>query len=90
MPQTAALSTESLGELCLGHLAETPEQLARFMDTTGYSPDRLRRAIGSRELAEGLVEYFAQNEPLMLDLCSNNRLRPEDFMQVWARLNPSY
>jgi hypothetical protein len=83
------LTAESLGALCLGHLAEDPQQLAEFMNLTGMSPQDLRNAVGSHGLARGLVDYFAGNEPLMLALCANNGLRPEQFMRVWSRLNPS-
>jgi hypothetical protein len=77
-----------LADLCLGHLAEEPEQLAEFMGFAGYDPTALRRAVGTHQLATGLIDYFAGNEPLMLSLCANNGLRPEDFMRIWHRLNP--
>lgn len=83
------LSPESLAALCLGHLAEDPEQLAQFMGITGYSPAGLRAAVGSDQLGHGLIDYFAQNERLMLALCAHNAMRPEDFMRVWAKLNPA-
>jgi hypothetical protein len=87
--KSGGLTAESLAELCLGHLAEDAEQLAQFMSITGYSPAGLRAAVGSDQLARGLIDYFAQNEPLLLTLCANNAMRPEDFMRVWARLNPA-
>ena len=87
MPKRNGWDAESLAELCLGHLAEEPEQLAQFMSMTGYSPAGLRTAVGSDQLGRGLIDYFAQNEPLLLALCANNAMRPEDFMRVWARLN---
>ncbi|MHB1108987.1 MAG: DUF3572 family protein [Devosia sp.] len=83
------LSAESLAELCLGQLAEDPRQLAEFMTVTGYSPAALRSAAGSDQLGRGLIDYFASNEPLLLTLCANNRLKPEEFMRVWGRLNPA-
>jgi hypothetical protein len=89
VPISGGLNAESLAELCLGHLAEDPEQLAQFMSITGYSPGGLRAAVGSDQLGRGLIDYFAQNEPLLLALCANNSMRPEDFMRVWARLNPA-
>lgn len=73
-----------LGRLCLNHLAEDPAQLAEFMANAGYAPDTLRRAVGGPELAHGLIDYFAQNEPLLLAVCANNRLGPDQFMRVWA------
>jgi hypothetical protein len=89
VPTRAAVTPETLAQLCLGHLAEDPAQLAEFMSVTGYSPDGLRQAVGSDQLGRGLIDYFAQNEPLMLTLCANSGLRPEEFMRVWARLNPA-
>ena len=56
---------------------------------TGYSPDALRRAAGTAGLDHGLIDYFASNEALLLALAANNSFRPDDFMRVWARLNPS-
>lgn len=89
MSERHRLDTSTLAELCLGHLAEDPAQLAEFMGFAGYDPTALRRAVGTRQLAGGLIDYFAANEPLLLSLCANHGLRPEDFMQVWHRLNPA-
>jgi hypothetical protein len=83
------LDAAQLADLCLGQLAENPEQLAAFMGYSGYDPTALRRAVGSQHLASGLIDYFASNEPLLLSLCANNQLKPEDFMRVWHRLNPA-
>lgn len=87
--KTHFLSAETLAELCLGQLAEDPQQLAEFMTMTGYSPAALRAAVGSDQLGRGLIDYFASNEPLLLALCANNSLKPEEFMRVWAQLNPA-
>jgi len=84
------LEAAELADLCLGQLAEDPGQLAEFMGFAGYDPTSLRRAVGTQQLATGLIDYFAGNEPLMLSVCANNGLRPEDFMRVWHRLNPGH
>ena len=89
MPKSIELTPAHLGDLCLHHLAESPDQLAEFMGATGYSPAGLRNALGGDQLARGLIDWFATNEPLLLALCANNGFRPDDFMRVWARLNPS-
>jgi hypothetical protein len=83
------LSVGTLADLCLGQLAEDPQQLSDFMTITGYSPAALRSAVGSDQLGRGLIDYFASNEPLLLTLCANNSLKPEEFMRVWAQLNPA-
>ena len=89
MPKTLELTSRSLGDLCLHQLAENPAQLAEFMTMTGYSPDALRRAAGGDGLDRGLIDYFAANEALLLALSANNNFKPDDFMRVWARLNPA-
>lgn len=89
VPKSAPLTVESLAGLCLGQLAEDPRQLAEFMSHTGYTPQGLRGALGSAQLGRGLIDYFAGNEPLLLALCANNNLRPDEFMRVWARINPA-
>jgi Protein of unknown function (DUF3572). len=82
-------NAQSLADLCLGYLAENPEELARFMEHAGYDPAALRGAVGSRHLATGLIDYFASNETILLALCANAAIRPEEFMRVWYRLNPA-
>ena len=83
------LTPKMLADLCLSHLAENPEQLGEFMVQTGTSPDAVRRGAGTDSFGRGLIDYFAQNEPLLLALCANARISPESFMRVWAKLNPS-
>ncbi|MHA6692346.1 DUF3572 family protein [Devosia sp. A449] len=91
MPRTekADTSLAALADSCLGYLAENPEELLAFMQFAGLDPDTLRRSVGSSSLQRGLVDYFASNEPILLALCANSGLSPEQFMQVWHRLNPS-
>ena len=89
MPKSLELTSHALGEMCLGYLAENPAQLAEFMGLTGYSPNALRKVAGTPELDSGLIDYFAQNEALLLALCANDLFRPDDFLRVWPRLTPS-
>jgi hypothetical protein len=79
----------ALADLCLGYLAENPEELARFMDIAGYDPASLRGAVGSRQFAHGLIDYFAANETILLALCANAGIKPESFMRTWHKLNPA-
>ena len=78
-----------MADLCLGYLAENPEELARFLDFAGYTPQGLRGALNSPQLSRGLIEYVASNESLMLTLCANASIKPEQFMAVWYKLNPA-
>jgi hypothetical protein len=89
VPRSPELTPRALGDLCLHYLAENPSQLAEFMVVTGYSPDALRKAAGGSGLDRGLIDYFASNEALLLAVSANNGFKPDDFMRVWARLNPA-
>jgi hypothetical protein len=83
------LSAAPLADACLGYLAENPDELLAFMQYAGLDPDALRHSVGSLSLQRGLIDYFASNEPILLALCANSGLSPEQFMRVWHRLNPS-
>ena len=87
--ETVETSVASLAASCLGYLAENPEELLAFMQFAGLDPDALRGSVGSPALQHGLLDYFASNEPILLALCANSGLSPEQFMRVWHRLNPS-
>ena len=87
--EKAEMSAASLADACLGYLAENPAELLAFMQFAGLDPDALRRSVGSSALQHGLVDYFASNEPILLSLCANSGMSPEQFMRVWHRLNPS-
>lgn len=91
MPRSekAETSVASLADTCLRYLAENPEELLAFMQVAGLDPDALRRSVGSPSLQHGLIDYFASNEPILLALCANSGMSPEQFMRVWHRLNPS-
>jgi hypothetical protein len=87
VPKSPPLDIRTFAELALHHLAEDPQALLRFMDEAGYSPDALRRAQGSAALARGLLDHVVGNEPLLLSISANARVRPEDVMRLWSRLN---
>lgn len=84
------LDEAALADMCLGYLAENPENLAEFMGIAGYDPQSLRAAVGSKDFGRGLIDYFAANESLLLALCANRSIKPEAFMRVWHRLNPGH
>jgi Protein of unknown function (DUF3572) len=81
---------DTLTEACLAYLIGAPDELARFMDQTGLDGEALRKTIGSRSLALGLMDYFAQDEAALLAMCANAGLSAERFMRTWQRLNPDH
>jgi hypothetical protein len=79
---------EAVGDLCFTKLTNDPEELLRFMNVAGYNGAALRRALGTPALTRGMIEYVAQNEPLMLAVCGEGGIKPEAFMRVYYQLNP--
>jgi hypothetical protein len=49
----------------------------------------LRNAVGTPAFERGLIDYVAANEAILLALCANTGLSPEQFMRVWHRINPA-
>lgn len=78
---------EFVADACFDFLVSDPEELARFMNIVGYDPQSLKKAIGSRTLALGMIEYFANYEPSLLAMCANAQLPAERFHRVWQHLN---
>ena len=88
-PDKADPSVTSLAEACLGYLAENPEELLGFMQYAGLDSAALRNAVGTPAFERGLIDYVAANEAILLALCANTGLSPEQFMRVWHRINPA-
>lgn len=83
----ATLSLGDLAGLCLDHLAKNPEQLAEFMVQSGLDPASLRKLIGTTGFAHGLVDYVVSNEPLLLAVAAENKLKPESIVATWTKLH---
>lgn len=77
----------AVGDACLSWLAADVEELERFMALAGYSPQRLRESVGTRALAEGLVDHFGRNEAQLLAMCANSGIEVSRVMRLWHGLN---
>jgi len=87
--KSISLDATALADLCLAFLSGNSDELLRFMEFAGYDPAALRLSVGSSQLQRGLIDYFASNESILLALCANAGITPDQFMRVWARLNPA-
>ena len=79
---------EAIADACFAYLVQHPEDLQRFMTETGYTPESISGAVGSRGLAMGMIEFFVRSEPLLLAMSANAGWRPEQIVAAWHRLNP--
>lgn len=89
LQKSSQVDAPALSGLCLGYLAENADDLLRFMEFAGYDPASFRLSVGSAQLQRGLIDYFASNESILLALCANAGITPDQFMRVWAKLNPA-
>ena len=78
---------ESAADACFAHLVQNPEDLQRFMTETGYAPDTIGAAVGTRALNLAMLEYVVRSEPLLLAICANAGLSPERVTRLWQRLS---
>nr|WP_236012611.1 DUF3572 domain-containing protein [Methylobacterium ajmalii] len=85
MSESAA---EALGARVFDYVTGDPGRLLRFMETSGLSPDALRQAAGTPELAAGLLDHVVADEELLLACASALEIAPEQITQAWRRLGP--
>lgn len=67
----------------LGHLAGNPEALERFYALTGYDPSNLRADAATPEFMTAILEFYAQDEPLLLAFCAESGTAPETFARIY-------
>ncbi|MDO8360553.1 MAG: DUF3572 domain-containing protein [Devosia sp.] len=84
-PTTVTL--KELADAALQYLARNPEQLADFMVQSGIGPESLRRLVGTNDFAHGLIDHVVSNEPLLLAVAAESKLKPESIVAAWARLH---
>ena len=60
----------------LGFLAGEPEALGRFLALTGIGPADLRQAAAEPGFLAGVLEFFMEDESLLLAFATNAGLRP--------------
>jgi hypothetical protein len=62
---------EILALEALGWLAGRPEDIDRFLATSGLTVDDLRHAAGEPGLLGSVLDFFLANEPLLLEFCES-------------------
>ncbi len=81
-------AAEALGTRVFEYVTGDPGRLLRFMESTGLSPDALRRAAGTPELVAGLLDHVVADEELLLACAGSLDVSPEQIAQAWRRLAP--
>ena len=85
-PLTEDERSRLVGDL-LVFLAGRQEDLERLLTATGLSASNLPQGLGDSGFEHGLLDYLAQNEPLMLAFCAesgNDPVRLSASLARWA------
>jgi len=77
MPTQTGEEAERIAILALGHLANDPEQLSRFLALTGMAPSDLRQAANDPAFLTGVLEHFTNHEPSLLAFAEAAGLDPQ-------------
>jgi hypothetical protein len=77
MPIDSGEDAERIAILALGHLANDPEQLSRFLALSGMAPSDLRSAAGDPAFLAGVLEHFTNHEPSLLAFAEAAGLEPQ-------------
>ncbi len=73
------MSTEeglALSVRALTFLADEPTRMARFLALTGLDPADLRQQAGNPAFLGGVLDYFLQDESLLLTFCTEAHIDP--------------
>jgi hypothetical protein len=75
-PQLDIEGAERLAIEGLAFLASEPEELGRFLALVGLGPETLRDAANDPGFLTAVLEYFLENEALLLVFAARANIRP--------------
>lgn len=79
-------AAETLAITALGYLASDAHHLERFLSLSGLQPTELRKAAASSGFLAGVLDFFLEDESLLLAFAADQSLKPEAIVRARARL----
>jgi hypothetical protein len=79
-------TAETLAIQALGFIAEEPERLGGFLDTTGLTIERLREAASEPDFLRGVLEHMLADENLLIAFAEHAAIDPADIARARNRL----
>jgi hypothetical protein len=79
-------AAEALAVAALGFLAAEPEQLGRFLESSGIAPDAIRDAARQAGFLAGVLDHFVADEPLLLAFAHQQQIDPAEVERARATL----
>jgi hypothetical protein len=79
-------AAETLAIQALGFIAEEPQSLSRFLDTSGISVDRIRTAAREPGFLAGVLEHMLGDESLLLAFARSAGIDPAEVARAASAL----
>jgi uncharacterized protein DUF3572 len=83
-------TAEMLAVQALGFIAEEPQSLSRFLDTSGISADRVRAAAAEPGFLAGVLEYMLANENLLRAFADRAGIDPAEIARASTALGGAW
>lgn len=81
-----AEGAQTIALKALGYLAADEELLEPFLGATGLMAGDLRAGVADSAFLAGVLDYFLQNEALLLAFAGASELAPETIVRARQRL----
>ena len=81
-----AETSQTIALKALGYLAADEDLLEPFLDATGLAVADLRAGVTDSAFLAGILDYFLQNEALLLAFAGASELAPETIVRARQRL----
>jgi hypothetical protein len=79
-------TSQTIALKALGYLAADDELLEPFLGSTGFVVGDLRAGTTDSAFLAGVLDYFLQNEALLLAFAASEELAPETIVRARQRL----
>lgn len=68
------------------YMAERPDLIGGFLESSGLQPQDLRRAAGNPDIALHVLDYLLEDDRRVLDAAADLNILPGDLMQARTAL----
>lgn len=68
------------------YMAERPDLIGGFLESSGLQPQDLRRAAGNPDIALHVLDYLLEDDRRVLDAAADLNIVPGDLMQARTAL----
>ena len=79
-------SAKDLAVTILLYMAERPDLIEGFLESSGLQPQDLRRAAGNPDIALHVLDYLLEDDARVLDAATDLNIKPGDLMAARTAL----